>query len=180
MELWNAKSPTTRVKFEWTTSEIVDLRLQRGAPIYTEQEDINSDVLKIDEARIDKAEQTKCAEYVPSGPYIWYSLKIMNWMTQPTEWPNQTIEQLMKTDPEFVGMATIYAHELGHVLNIRHKPGESVMHENANETCKKLGMSILAPIQPDDTSDARRCFWGARDKLREPGAVRRPYRPPSK
>jgi hypothetical protein len=159
MASWNEHKETTRVIFQWATDAQIDLRLQRGASIHVKQEDIHSDLLAIDEARIERDESTKCAEYVSSGPYIWYSLK-------------------MKA-PEFLDMARIYTHELGHVLNIRHKPGTSVMHEGNDDSCEKQAASI-ASIQPDDAWDAGRCAWGARKKLQVPGATHRPYVPPTR
>lgn len=178
MALWNAHSERTGVVFEDATSPIVDLRLQRGAPIYVKREDPDSDISEIDRAKIAKAEETKCAEYVSRGPYIWYSRKMMNWMTQPSDWPNRSVEYLLGNDYKFVGMARIYAHELGHALNIDHKAGISVMRENKNRECQELGMSILADIQPEDVWDAQRCACHVRANLRAPGFTRRPYPDP--
>jgi len=178
MALWNAHSEKTGVVFENATSPVIDLRLQRGSPIYVKGEDPDKDISKIDRAKIAKAEETKCAEYVSRGPYIWYSRKMMYWMNQPSDWPNRSVEDLLASDDKFVGMARIYAHELGHALNIDHKSGNSVMREDKTRKCQELGMSILADIQPEDVRDAERCACHVRANLRAPGFIRRPYPDP--
>jgi hypothetical protein len=176
MSLWNAHRHETGFAFEDATSAIVDLRLQRGAPTY-EIEIFALGKFGIDAARIRKAEKDNCAEHVSAGSFIWYSPTGMNWlMSMPADWLTSDIDFLFVYDPEFLILARIYAHELGHALGINHKTtGVSVMRGgDKGIPCREVGLSVVADIQPDDLLDARHCACNARQNLREPGATRRP------
>jgi hypothetical protein len=151
MALWNAHSHLTGFVFEDATSAIIDLRLQRGAP---------GELAKWES---DKLEADICTAYAPAGPYIWYSPTGMGWMKYTTSWPTADIDFLLAYDPEFAGMARIYAQEIGHALNIDHKPGKTVMREgHSTKLCRELGIHGLADIQQDDVRDARACGCSVR------------------
>ena len=137
MAMWNEHSRVTEVVFEETTTADVDFRLQRGASILLE-----------DPAKV---EQDKCSAYFSGGSYIWYSPANMDWV---------------KTDADIPAAARIYAHELGHVLNVYDQEGrDSVMHGGDPQTsCQQLASVVLRDITVDDAERARRCAHGLRDK----------------
>jgi hypothetical protein len=175
MALWNEHKETTRIVFVESTDALVDIRLQRGAPAYVEE--VRADGLnKIDEARISEAERETCAEYVSRGSYIWYSRGILERMHQPSNWlKSDDIQSLLKGNHEFRGLAKVYAHELGHAMNLDHSKTTSisVMREgDKGEWCWKLAAAI-PEIQEEDKNNAYNCACGARS-LRPPGAKRRP------
>jgi hypothetical protein len=175
MALWNAHRYTTGFAFELAPASIIDLRLQKGAPAYVKEERPDG-LTVIDTDRMDRTEQVKCAEYVSTGSYIWYSPNILNQLQRPTNWQNDDVEFLLVHDREFAGLAKIYAHELGHALNIGHTTTRSSLMREGDDHkwCRDQGMTVLADMQPADISDARDCAWGVRKNPRTPGAKRRP------
>jgi predicted nucleotidyltransferase len=174
MDLWNAHTEQTRIVFEETTDALVDIRLQRGAPDYVEE--VRPDGLsRIDEGRINAAERDTCAEYVSRGSYIWYSRGILDQMTQESTWLKSDVKSLLKGNDEFKGLARIYAHELGHALNLAHRKKDinSVMREgHTGKLCSQVAAGI-PEIQKEDWQNAQACVSTART-LRTTGAVRRP------
>jgi hypothetical protein len=175
MALWNAHSQKTGFVFEDATSATIDIRLQRGAPAYVKGERPDGKT-EIDKERIEKEEQAKCAEYVSTGSYIWYSRNILRQIKPSMNWRDSDVERLLLQDGAFRGLAKIYAHELGHALNLDHKStGDSLMRQgDEGQWCRDLGGSIIADIQPRDVQEAHDCACHVRRNLREPGAVRRP------
>lgn len=82
-----------------------------------------------------------CASYESNGSYFWYSETGMEWVLA-----------------DLGAAARIYAHEIGHALNLAHKDGYSVMREGTTvDNCYELGSSTLAEVQPADAEDVRRC-----------------------
>jgi hypothetical protein len=143
MAMWNRHSHITGFVFEEAASPAdADFRLEAGAP-----------AVPPNAKEGDPIEETSCAGYRTDGSHIWYSLTNTTWLTRDTDIPDA---------------ARIYAHELGHGLNLDHKTfGTSVMHEgNKGSDCRDLAGVILADVQDSDASDAHRCGCAIRLKAR--------------
>jgi hypothetical protein len=146
MAMWNCHRRRTGFVFEDTTTAEVDFRLQRGAPAHLPD--------------ADEVEKKECSGYMSAGSYIWYSPKAMDWV---------------KHDIDIPIAARIYAHELGHALNIWHKDGISVMREgDSGMACQHVGAVIVADIQDSDVLDAHTCACDVRRGAQtQPSAPRR-------
>jgi hypothetical protein len=143
MAMWNRHSHITGFVFEEAASlEDADFRLEAGAPAMPPN-------AKEDEP----IEETSCAGYRTDGSHIWYSTTNTNWLMRDTDIPDA---------------ARIYAHELGHGLNLDHKTfGSSVMHQgDAGSDCRDLASVIIADVQESDANDAHRCGCAIRLKAR--------------
>jgi predicted GNAT family acetyltransferase len=172
MELWNARRASTRVAFELAKSSIIDLRIQRGAPVYVrgQESDTRSE---INEVKMNDAEANKCAEFVADGPYIWYSPNLLRFLDltkpgQTEKWLEQDVRVLMKTDRQFRMLAKMYAHELGHMLAIDHnRVTTGLMRKGAAD--KMCWEQELADMQDADAEVATACVWRERnDPQRRP------------
>jgi hypothetical protein len=138
MAMWNKHSRITGFVFDETPGK-PDFRLTEGAPRQF------SDWAEM--------EKKQCAGYMSHGSYIWYSPPLMNWVTR---------------DEHIASAAAVYAHELGHALNICHKSGSCLMRDgHPNETCLDRGASSSLDIPADDLRDAYVCGHGARGKARK-------------
>jgi hypothetical protein len=142
MEMWNKRSQTTRFVFEDAATDPHpnvdpnhhDFRFQRGAPRHL------PDRLVL--------EETKCTAYASPGSYIWYSPKSMK-------------KVLRKVGIK--GAAAAYAHELGHALNVCHKPKSPLMSVSApDELCHVRAAKLPHEIPEGDVKDAGLCGHGAR------------------
>ena len=88
-------------------------------------------------------ESTTCASYESNGSFIWISALAMTEIVQARD---------------VQAAARIYAHELGHALNVRHKTGQSVMVEGDPQAgCLDLGTKILTEVQRADAEDVLKC-----------------------
>jgi hypothetical protein len=139
MEMWNRHSPTTGFMFEDAKAdEQHDFRLQHGAPRHLQNR-----------PELEKAE---CAAYASPGSYIWYSPQGMNWVMD---------------DADIEAAGRVYAHELGHALNICHKPCSLLMRPgDSDKGCLALAARLPREIPKEDLRDARTCGHGARAKAR--------------
>jgi hypothetical protein len=139
METWNRLSHVSGFVFEDTRTADIDFRLQRGAS-----------VLDRNHEQLDK---DKCASYMSAGSFIWYSRLTMTWVESDSQVPNA---------------ARIYAHELGHALNLDHNPKSALMRKGSTGTaCRDLGISILGDLHEDDAGRARTCACVVRRKAAE-------------
>jgi hypothetical protein len=147
MVMWNRRSDVTGFLFEDATTDVVDISLKRGMPS-TPAADKD----------VEPVEETSCAGYRADGSYIWYS-------TTNTAW--------LKNKTDIVDAARIYAHELGHGLNLDHRAnGTSVMRQgDATADCTDLARHIIADVQASDARDAHRCGCGVRLKVQAPAAT---------
>jgi hypothetical protein len=120
-------------------SDVTRIVLEDGAP-----GDSDFELRRGAPASRRQVEALTCASYEPDGSYIWYSESAMDWVGP---------------DPSTVhAAARIYAHEIGHALNVDHKEGLTVMREgNTQKYCEHLGSVILADVQPADADDVRDC-----------------------
>lgn len=150
MAMWNRHSQLTGFVFEDATSTDADFRLQRGAP-----------PLPPNTQRTEPIEKTDCAGFMTDGSFIWYSPPGMEWV---------------RSDTDVANAARIYAHELGHGLNLKHKTGgRSVMHEGDLGTgCRDLATFILTDVQDSDARAAHRCGYGVRLKAQRQASAPRP------
>jgi hypothetical protein len=97
-------------------------------------------------------ERDECAGYMSEGSYIWYSTLNMSWVTRETH---------------LEAAARVYAHELGHALNICHKSASPLMRAGElNEPCEVRAAIVLPDIPEDDVRDAWICGLGARTEAR--------------
>jgi hypothetical protein len=86
-------------------------------------------------------EDGTCSSYESDGSLIWYSPSNMAW-----------------ADADLPAAARIYAHEIGHGLNIDHKSGQSVMVGSTGEDpCRYMGNTVLMDVQQSDADDAYHC-----------------------
>jgi hypothetical protein len=140
MSIWNRHRKETGFHFEVATpGDPVDFWFRRGAPGHLPQPH--------------ELEKAGCAGYASPGSYIWYSSENMAWV---------------KGEADIVAAARIYAHELGHTLNLCHKHGIiSIMREgDPAESCRDRAFKSPLDIQTEDLLDARFCGQGARAKAR--------------
>jgi hypothetical protein len=109
-------------------------------------------------------EQTDCTGYVSPGFFIWYSPEGMNWV---------------KRDTDITAAARIYAHELGHLLNLCHKCGvTSLMREgDPDGLCRDWARTAPLDIPAEDLRDARICGLGARAIPRQSHTLYTPRTP---
>lgn len=145
MKMWNEYRGTTKVAFEIATGNVYDLRLQKGGPRHLQ-----------DTPRAD-VESKQCATYEPLGSYIWYS-------------PNGMAKVLKEASLE--AAASIYAHELGHALNICHKPESPLMKAGDPKVCCHVHAKTLPhDIPKDDVLDANRCGYSMNKMARGEDAL---------
>jgi Matrixin len=144
MSSWNRVSHVSGFVFEDTRTADIDFRLQRGASV------LDPKAIQLD--------KEKCAGYMSAGSFIWYSRFNMAWVENDTQVPDA---------------ARIYAHELGHALNLDHNAHSDLMREgNAGTACRDLGTSILGDVRDEDARHARTCACDVRRN-----AARTPRRP---
>jgi hypothetical protein len=150
MAMWNRHRYVTGFAFEDATSTKdvdsttdVDFRYIAGLP-----------PVPPDAKKGETVEKTSCAGFGPAGSYVWYSLTNSKWANDP-------------------GAARIYAHELGHGLNLDHQQAlgvPSVMREgDTGSDCRILAKDVLADIQSSDAINAFICGCGIRLKPRKEG-----------
>jgi hypothetical protein len=146
MKMWNLYSEVTRFSFEVSTpANGVDFWFRRGAPKHMKKRK--------------ELEKTGCAGYASPGSVIWYSPENMDWV---------------KGEADIPAAARIFAHELGHALNLCHYGDVlSIMREgNAAESCQQWAFKSPLALPFEDLRAARFCGHGARAKAREQWTAR--------
>jgi hypothetical protein len=143
MGMWNRQSHVTGFVFDDEPSaKAADFRVTRGLP--SPPPNAGAD---------QPTEMTICSGFRTDKSSIWYSQNTFHWV---------------KTDADVAAAARIFAHELGHGLNIDHKTSSSVMRQGNPETyCDVLARSMLMDVQEYDARDAFRCGCGIRLKPRK-------------
>ena len=146
--MWNRHSHVTGFMFEDATSKTdVDFRLIAGAP--AGQPDAKAG---------DPIEKTSCSGFKPPGSHVWYS-------TMNSDWADDA------------DAARLYAHELGHGLNLDHwlELSDSVMHEgDSGMDCRILAAHVIDEIQESDAINAFICGCGVRLKVPGQAPAQRP------
>jgi hypothetical protein len=147
IEMWNTHRRATGFVFRVSTEANPDLLLKKGAPR--------------DLANWEAMEDTQCAAYMTGRATIWYAPRYMDVVIE-----REGID----------AAARIYAHELGHVLNICHKAQSLLMRDgDPNEWCHERAAKMPGEIPPDDIRDARVCgftLW-EREHKQKPRRSRR-------
>jgi hypothetical protein len=142
MEMWNKYSAKTGFEFKDAAgNQQHDFRLQKGAPRH------------LGKRERDDRQKKHCAAYELVGSYIWYSPRGMK----------AVLKKSAKT------AASVYAHELGHALNICHKPKEKsplMRAGDSNVDCDKVVADFPHDIPEGDVIDAFDCGQGMRAMAR--------------
>jgi hypothetical protein len=146
MQMWNKYSKETGFEFEDAETNQYDFRLQKGAPRHLQAKDR------------DELETKQCATYESLGSYIWYSPKGMELVIQKAATKAAGVK----------AAASAYAHELGHALNVCHKPESCLMRAgDSKEFCHVVAAKLPDDIPQDDRRDASICGRGARAQARD-------------